>query len=166
VPYSYLDDLPAVFTIGSTGSDDFQGGAEVRFITLETKTMFDKVQSRSGGVAKQRVCDGIVQMEARSPVGQILGIKVWVFRAKEAAELHKDRNGPVQLPVMHGQHNIGQVCYVLLLCRGTWGRVTGTRRKKGAGNIPRVAGSGRNRKKYTTLRNILRSKKSKEAEAN
>ena len=82
----------------------------MRFITLETKTVFDKVQSRSGGVAKQRVCDGIVQMEARSPVGQILGIKVWVFRAPEAADLHKDRNGPVQLPVVYGQHNIEQVC--------------------------------------------------------
>ena len=110
-----IDNLPAVFTIGSTGSDDFQGGAEVRFITLETKTVFDKVQSRSGGVAKQRVCDGIVQMEARSPVGQILGIRVWVFRAPEAAELHKDRNGPVQLPVVYGQHNIEQVCYVLFI---------------------------------------------------
>ena len=118
-----LDNLPAVFTIGSTGSDDFQGGAEVRFITLETKTVFDKVQSRSGGVAKQRVCDGIVQMEARSPVGQILGIRVWVFRAPEAAELHKDRNGPVQLPVVYGQHNIEQVC----LSSFSWGWTGGTK---------------------------------------
>lgn len=99
-----------MFHIGSTGSDDFQGGADVRFVTLETKTVFDKVQSRTGGVAKQRVCDGMVQMEARSPVGQILGIKVWVFRESEAAELHKDRNGPVQLQVMYGQHNIDKVC--------------------------------------------------------
>ena len=108
-----LDSLPA-FHFGTAESDDFQGGADVRFITLETKNVFDKVQSRSGGVAKQRVCDGTVQMEARSPVGQILGIKVWVFRESEAADLHKDRNGPVQLQVIHGQHNIDKVCLYFL----------------------------------------------------
>lgn len=104
------DALP-VFHVGSTGSDDFQGGADVRFLTLENKTVFDKIQSRSGGVAKQRVCDGMVHMEARSPVGQILGIKVWVYREPEAAELHKDRNGPVQLQVIYGHHNIDKYCF-------------------------------------------------------
>ena len=78
--------------------------------------MFDKIQSRSGGVAKQRVCDGMVQMEARSPVGQILGIKVWVYREPEAAELHKDRNGPVPLQVIHGQHNIDKVSTWFFYC--------------------------------------------------
>ncbi|RMX50741.1 hypothetical protein pdam_00018281 [Pocillopora damicornis] len=98
------DALP-VF-IGSTGSDDFRGGAEVRFITLENKPVFDKVQSRSGNVAKQRVHDGVIQMEAISPVGQILSIRTWVFREPNAAQLHKDKNGPVELQVTYGQHNI------------------------------------------------------------
>ncbi|CAH3131642.1 unnamed protein product [Porites lobata] len=98
------DTLP--LPIGSFGSEDFQGGAEVRFVTLEEKTVFDKVQSRSGGVAKQRVPDGMVNMEARSPVGQILGIKVWVFREPSAAKLHQDQNGPVELQVIHGRHDI------------------------------------------------------------
>ena len=97
--------------IGSFGSEDFQGGAEVRFVTLEEKTVFDKVQSRSGGVAKQRVPDGMVNMEARSPVGQILGIKVWVFREPSAAKLHQDQNGPVELQVIHGRHDIEKVPY-------------------------------------------------------
>ena len=98
-----------MFHIGSAESDGFQGDVDVRFITFETKTVFDKIQSRSGGVAKQRVCDGIVLMEASSPVRQISGIKVWVFREKDAAELHKDRNGPVQLQVAFGQQNIEKV---------------------------------------------------------
>lgn len=105
LPEDHFDSLP-VFHIGSAESDGFQGDVDVRFITFETKTVFDKIQSRSGGVAKQRVCDGIVLMEASSPVRQISGIKVWVFREKDAAELHKDRNGPVQLQVAFGQQNI------------------------------------------------------------
>lgn len=108
--------------IGSTGSDDFRGGAEVRFLTLENKSVYDKVQSRSGNIAKQRVYDGIIQMEACSPVGQILGIRVWVFREPQAADLHKDKNGPVELPVQYGQHNIEKVCFFFSLqnvCRIT-----------------------------------------------
>ena len=97
--------------IGSFGSEDYQGGAEVRFVTLEEKTVFDKVQSRSGGVAKQRVPDGMVHMEGRSPVGQILGIKAWVFREPSAAKLHQDQNGPVELQVIHGRHDIEKVPY-------------------------------------------------------
>ncbi|XP_020603148.1 uncharacterized protein LOC110042140 isoform X2 [Orbicella faveolata] len=102
---SQPDSLPS-FSFGSIGSDDFNGGADVRFVTLEEKTMFYKVQSRSGGKAKQRVCDGEVQMEARSPVSQILRIRVWVFRAREAAELQKDGNGPVELKVEYGPQDL------------------------------------------------------------
>ena len=98
------------FSIGSIGSEDFQGGADVRFVTLEEKTVFDKVQSRSGGVAKQRVQEGMVHMEARSPVGQIMGIKVWVFREPEAAKLQQDQNGLIALQVIHGKHDIQKVC--------------------------------------------------------
>lgn len=104
-----VDSLPS-FSFGSIGSDDFNGGADVRFVTLEEKTMFYKVQSRSGGKAKQRVCDGEVQMEARSPVSQILRIRVWVFRAREAAELQKDGNGPVELKVEYGPQDLDKVC--------------------------------------------------------
>ena len=104
-----VDSLPS-FGFGSIGSDDFNGGAEVRFVTLEEKAMFYKVQSRSGGKAKQRVCDGKVQMEARSPVSQILKIRVWVFREREAAELQKDGNGPVELNVEYGPQDIDKVC--------------------------------------------------------
>lgn len=108
-PLWSADNLPTVF-VGSSGSDYFQGGADVRFTTLEEKALFYKVQSRSGGIAKQRVYDGIVQMEARCPVGQILGIRVWVFRDPEAAELHRDRNGPVELQVLYGELDIDKVC--------------------------------------------------------
>ena len=73
--------------------------------------MFDKVQIRSGGIAKQRVPNGIVQMEARSPVGQILGIKVWVLREPSAGKLHQDQNRPVELEVIHGRHDIEKVLY-------------------------------------------------------
>jgi len=104
-----VDSLPS-FSFGSIGSDDFNGGADVRFLTLEEKTIFYKAQSRSGGTAKQRVCDGKVEMEARSPVSQILRIRVWVFRAREAAELQKDGNGPVELKVEYGEQEIGKVC--------------------------------------------------------
>lgn len=107
-------DVEPVFHIGSAESDDYQPGVEVRFVTLEHKTVFDKIQSRSGGVARQRVCDGSVHMEASSPVRQILGIKVWVTREKEAAELHKDRNGPVQLQVSYGQQIIDKVSFLLI----------------------------------------------------
>ena len=103
------DDLP--LPLGLFGSEDFQSGAEVRFVTLEEKTVFDKVQIRSEGIAKQRVPDGMVHMEARSPVGQILGIKVWVFREPSAAKLHQDQNGPVELQVIHGRHDIEKVPY-------------------------------------------------------
>ena len=108
-PNTSLDSLPS-FSFGSIGSDDFNGGADVRFVTLEEKDMFYKVQSRSGGKAKQRVCDGKVQMEARSPVSQILKIRVWVFREREAAELQRDGNGPVELKVEYGPQDIDKVC--------------------------------------------------------
>lgn len=104
-----------MFHIGSAESDDYQPGVEVHFITLQQKTVFDKTQSRSGGVARQRVCDGTVLMEASSPVRQILGIKVWVTREKEAAELHKDRNGAVQLQVSYGQQNIDKVSFLIII---------------------------------------------------
>ncbi|XP_078376588.1 uncharacterized protein LOC144659922 isoform X2 [Oculina patagonica] len=103
---SKRDTLPVFPGFGSVGSDDFSGGADVRFITLEEKTVFDKVQSRSGGIAKQRVCDGRVQMEARSPVSQILRIRVWVYREPAAADLHRDGNGPVELKVEYGNQDI------------------------------------------------------------
>ena len=106
--YTSVDSLP--FSFGSIVSDDFNGGADVRFATLEEKAMFYKVQSRSGGKAKQRVCDGKVQMEARSPVSQILRIRVWVFREREAAELQRDGNGPVELKVEYGPQDIDKVC--------------------------------------------------------
>ena len=107
--------IPAFATLdvpfGSFGSEDFQVEAEVRFVTLEEKTVFDKVQIRSGGRAKQRVPNGIVQMEARYGLGDILGIKVWVLREPSAAKLHQDQNGPVQLEIIHGRHDIEKVLY-------------------------------------------------------
>ena len=107
-PDFLIDYLP--LHMGSTESDNCQGVAEVRFVTLEEKTVFDKVQSRSGGVAKQRVQEGMVHMEARFPVGEIRGIKVWVFREPDAAKLHQDQNGPISLQVIHGKHDIEKVC--------------------------------------------------------
>lgn len=108
-PLTFVDTLPVFF--GSAGSDDFHGGgADVRFVTLEEKSVFDKVQSRSGGVAKQRVCDGKVYMEACSPVSQILRVRVWVFREPAAADLHRDGNGPVELKVEYGDQDIDKVC--------------------------------------------------------
>lgn len=90
-------------------SEDFRGGAEVRFITLEEKPVFDKKQRRIGGTTQQRVEDGKVEMEAHSPLSQILKIKVWVFREAEAADLHRDRNGPVELKVVYGDQDLNKV---------------------------------------------------------
>ena len=106
-PIISLDTLP-VFS-GSMDSNDVRGGAEVRFITLEKKTEFHKKQCRIGGVTQQRVVNGKVEMEARSPVSQILKIRVWVFREAEAADLHRDRNGLVELPVEYGNQDIDKV---------------------------------------------------------
>ncbi len=72
--------------------------------------MFDKVQTRGGRIARQQICDGRVQMEARSPVSQILRIRVWVFREPAAADLHRDGNGPVELKVEYGKQDIDKVC--------------------------------------------------------
>ena len=93
----------------SFGSDDFRGGTEVRFTTLQEKTVFDKKQRRIGGITQQRVEDGKVEMEAHSPLSQILKIKVWVLREAEAADLHRDKNGPVELKVVYGNQDINKV---------------------------------------------------------
>lgn len=94
----------------STRSSTSQGRAEVRFVTLEEKTVFDKKQSRILGEARQIVEDGMVDMEASSSVGQIFAIKVWVFREPAAAKLHQDKNGHVELEVIHRKHDVDKVC--------------------------------------------------------
>lgn len=94
----------------STRSFTSQGRAEVRFVTLEEKTVFDKKQSRILGEARQIVEDGMVDMEASSSVGQIFAIKVWVFREPAAAKLHQDKNGHVELEVIHRKHDVDKVC--------------------------------------------------------
>lgn len=94
----------------STRSSTSQGKAEVRFVTLEEKTVFDKKQSRILGEARQIVEDGMVDMEASSSVGQIFAIKVWVFREPAAAKLHQDKNGHVELEVIHRKHDVDKVC--------------------------------------------------------
>lgn len=90
----------------STESEVFQDKPDVRFVTLEKKDVFDKIESRKGGRARQRVEDGVIQMEAWSPVKilDITSIRVWVMREKQAAELCDDRNGPVSLPVKFEGH--------------------------------------------------------------
>ncbi|CAH3021668.1 unnamed protein product [Porites evermanni] len=45
-------------------------------------------------------------MEASSSVGQIFAIKVWVFREPAAAKLHQDKNGHVELEVIHRKHDV------------------------------------------------------------
>ena len=94
----------------STRSFTNQRRAEVRFVTLEEKTVFDKKQSRIMGEARQIVEDGMVDLEASSSVGQIFAIKVWVFREPAAAKLHQDKNGHVELEVIHRKHDIDKVC--------------------------------------------------------
>lgn len=91
--------------LNSIESEPFQGGAEVRFLTLEKKRVFDKKESRKGGIARQRVDEGEIQMEAWSPVHPIIykGISVWVFREEQAAQLCQDMNGRVSLPVQLGK---------------------------------------------------------------
>ena len=88
------------------GSDEKEK-TYVRFKTLESKTVF--VQYWSPTFVGTRVYDGIVQMEAGFQEGQILDIKVWVFRETTAAERHKDKNGPVQLEVMHIERSSDKV---------------------------------------------------------
>ena len=99
---------------GIPGSDDFQERTYVRFKTLESKTVFAQCWGRM--FAGQRVYDGIVQMEAGSQEGQILDIKVWVFRETTAAERQNDKNGPVQLEVIRRRHVINKVCLCLFCC--------------------------------------------------
>ena len=95
------------------GSDEKEK-TYVRFKTLESKTVFE--QHLSLLFAEPRVYDGIVQMEAGFQEGQILDIKVWVFRETAAAERHKDKNGPVQLEVMHTEQSRDKVCLCLFCC--------------------------------------------------
>ena len=73
--------------------------------------MFDKIESRKGGRARQRVEDGVIQMEAWSPVKilDVTSIRVWVMREKQAAELCDDRSGPVSLPVKFEGHKGARV---------------------------------------------------------
>lgn len=92
------------------GSDEKEK-TYVRFKTLESKTVF--VQYWSPTFAGLRVYDGIVQMEAGSQEGQILDIKVSVFRETTAAKLHKDKNGPVQLEMMHTEQSSDKVSLCL-----------------------------------------------------
>ena len=94
-------------------SEDFQSafprGTDVKFFTLETKRVFEKVQCR-GGVATMRVENGLIEMEASVYPGDVLmKIDVWVFREKEAAELHGDKNGRVALPVIMGEYKMDKV---------------------------------------------------------
>lgn len=86
----------------------FQGGADVNFLNLGT-SLFDKVQCRRGGEARQRVENGLIEMEASCPGNVLLRIGVWVFREEEAKELHGDKNGRVELPVVMGEHEIDKV---------------------------------------------------------
>ena len=97
------------YFFGHIKSDDFNRKADVRFITLKEKTVYDKVFSRCPRM-KPSIRDGRVRMEARSPVSQILRISVWVFREREAANLHRDENGPVELEVKYGKQDIDEVC--------------------------------------------------------
>lgn len=106
----------------STRSSTSQGRAEVRFVTLEEKTVFDKKQSRILGEARQIVEDGMVDMEASSSVGQIFAIKVWVFREPAAAKLHQDKNGHVELEVIHRKHDVDKVC-LWFLVKFLWSRL-------------------------------------------
>lgn len=91
--------------------DVFPGRAEVRFIGLD-KRCFDKIQSRRGGEAKQRVENGLIEMEAVCQGNILLEVNVSVFREPEAAALHGDKNGRVALPVRMGTHEIDKVCGV------------------------------------------------------
>lgn len=78
------------------------GGAEVLFLNLDENTVFDKVQSRRGGRARMRVCEGVVEIVCKTPV-QIMCIKAFVSREQEAAILSGDDNGRVELPVIMGK---------------------------------------------------------------
>ena len=92
--------------------DMLPGRAEVLFGDLEQR-VFDKVQSRRGGEAKQRVENGVIGMEAVCQGNILLDVKVWVFREAEAAALHGDKNGRVALPVKMGTHEIDKVGSVI-----------------------------------------------------
>lgn len=81
--------------------------AELQFLNLTEHTVFEKVQSRKGGHAKMRVCKGVVDMVCSSPY-QLLCIKAFVFRDQEAAKLHGDENGKVELPVVMGKMDVQQ----------------------------------------------------------
>ena len=50
------------------------------------------------------MANGMVHMGALSP-SQTLEIKMWVFRKPKAAEAKHDKNGLVELTVIHGKHD-------------------------------------------------------------
>jgi len=91
-----------IYSLRKVQSDDLLGDVEVHFITLEEKTVFYKV----GRVCRTHlpVANGMVHLEALSP-SQVLEIKVWVCRKPKAAEAEHDKNGLVELTVIHGKHD-------------------------------------------------------------
>ena len=112
----YASQMPNINFSGNPAptSEDLQSafpdGADVKFLTLETKRVFDKVQCRRGGEPRTRVENGLIEMEASVYPGDVLmKINVWVFREEEAAEILGDKNGRVALPVLMGEHKMDKV---------------------------------------------------------
>ena len=64
----------------------------MEFLNLEGGQIFDKVQCRKGGVARQVIVDGVVQMKATFSPAQLYSITAWARREEEAARLVGDQN--------------------------------------------------------------------------
>ncbi|XP_031553760.1 uncharacterized protein LOC116290796 [Actinia tenebrosa] len=96
-----------IFGISPDSFGEIHREAELQFLNLDEHTVFEKVQSRKGGLAKMRVCNAGVKMVCSSPY-QLLCIKAFVFREKEAAKLHGDENGKVEIPVVMGNMEVQQ----------------------------------------------------------
>ena len=64
----------------------------VEFLNLEKDQIFDKVQCRKGGVARQVLTNAVIQMKATFSPGTLFHIAGWSRREEEAARLVGDLN--------------------------------------------------------------------------
>ena len=75
--------------------------AHVEFLNLEKDKIFEKVQCRVGGVARQILENAVIQMKATFSQAQLCQIVGSVRRAEEAARLVGDNN---DYPLMKSEH--------------------------------------------------------------
>ena len=66
--------------------------ASVEFLNLQQDQIFDKVQCRKGGVARQVLTDAVIVMKATFSPATLCHITAWARREEEAGKLVGDLN--------------------------------------------------------------------------